>query len=76
MEAESSSINQAPREIFFDLAGDDLYINFKQHLNATTTFKNMIRVPSTNQKQINIDLLDKNNKIQLNAINLQKILTQ
>ncbi len=69
MSSESSH-----HEIYFDLSGDDLFINFKHHLNENSTFKQMIQVQTFQNKRITIDLLDNHNEIQFNAINLKKIL--
>lgn len=71
MDLESSSPQHA---VYFDLTGDEIYINFKEHLDENHTFKQMIQVLTQQNTQVNIDLMDLHNQIQLNTCNLKKIL--
>ncbi|UYP43751.1 hypothetical protein NEF87_000036 [Candidatus Lokiarchaeum ossiferum] len=71
MDLESSSAQHA---VYFDLSGDEIYINFKEHLDENHAFKQMIQVQTQQNNRINIDLMDNNNQIQLNTCNLKKIL--
>ncbi len=59
--------------IYFDLKGDDVFINFKDHLKENESLKRILLV-QLQHRQVKIEMEEKNKEFKKNSRNLRNIL--